>query len=119
MSLIYFFTLQGIKFVVIYIRVIKSEKWGMKQETFGDLLSRALKEKNLTPQTLARELEIAHEQVYRWLRGESVPPFLVMSRVMEITGKGVAYFFDSEAEQKPIAEDCVGLLRLYKRNKWE
>ena len=91
----------------------------MQKESFGELLRRALAEKNLTPQAFAAELEIARGEVYRWLRDESVPPFLVMQRVMEITGKDIAYFFGPGAWSGDMAQDCVGLLQLYRRNKWE
>ena len=70
----------------------------MAKGTFGGMLLKALKEINMTPQALARELEISAEQVQQWLRNKCKPPFLVMLRVMEITHKNESYFFDESPE---------------------
>ena len=84
----------------------------------GDLLRRAMKEKDLSVGELARQLEIAQKEVYRWLRNECVPPFLVMGRVLEITGKNAEYFFGPGDWQGDLAGDIPILFRLYRRNKW-
>lgn len=77
-------------------------------------IKRVMKEKNVTQESLARQLDIPQYQVSRYLNGKPFPPMQVLVDITQILDISLYYLFGIEGESyRELSTKKVKLVEAY------
>lgn len=78
-----------------------SKSYGFVKKALGRRIALARNEAGLTQPKLAEKLGVNRSQVAKYESGENSPRFEKLARLAEVTGKPIAWFFESAADELP------------------